>query len=82
MLPSSYGWAGVAVAIAAIVAMILWALRGVRSRATVAADAKAVAVGNKAVADANAAAAESRATDRGPTPGCIVREHQKPTGDL
>ena len=81
-MASSYGWAGVAVAVVAIVGMLLWALASMRRRAADAATTKAVAAGNKAVSDANAAAVDSRATDRGSTPGVVVRDKQKPTGEL
>jgi hypothetical protein len=81
-LASSYGWAGVGVAVVAVLGMLLWALAAMRKRAADAATTTAVAAGNKVVSDANAAAVDSRATDRGATPGVVVRDSTKPTGDL
>jgi hypothetical protein len=81
-MTSSYGWAGVVLGILAILGLLVGVIAGIRRRATSAAQTAAVAVGNKVVSDANAAAVDSRATNRGPTPGVIVRDRQKPTGDL
>jgi hypothetical protein len=81
-MASSYGWAGVIGGIVALAGMLWWALAAMRRRAADAATTKAVAAGNKVVSDANAAAVDSRATDLGATPGVIVRERQKPTGDV
>jgi hypothetical protein len=81
-MASSYGWAGVIAGIVALAGMLWWGLASMRRRAADAATTAAIAAGNARVSDANAAAVDSRAVDRGPTPGVIVHDRQKPTGDL
>jgi len=81
-MASSYGWAGVIAGIVALAGMLWWGLASMRRRAANAATTQAVAAGNKVVSDANQAAADSRAVDRGPAPGLVVRDSTKPTGDL
>jgi guanyl-specific ribonuclease Sa len=72
---------GLGILLAAAILVAVWIRRG-QAQAADAATTRAVAAGNEAVSDANKAAADSRATDRGPTPGVLVRDRQKPTGDL
>ncbi len=82
MLASSYGWAALALAILAILAVAIWWLRQQQLREIARARAEDLARANEVVADANRAAANALGRDLGSAPGLELRERDKPTGSL